>query len=173
MPAPSPGSQGSPMNRDRSNDRRHEHDEDFAGYVWARQPALLRTAYLLTGDRGAAEDLVQSTLADLYLSWGRAHIREDPDAYLRRLLVRRYGSARRRARTHRADAVIDLSHRSALWAGVQALPKRQRTVVVLRYFEGLDDAEVAAALGTSVRTVRTLTGRAHAALRLQAEPIPA
>ena len=161
------------MNRDRSNGRRHEHDRDFAGYLWARQPALLRTAYLLSGDRAAAEDLVQSTLADLYLSWGGLPSHEDLDIHVRRLLVRRYGSARRRARTHRADAVIDLSHRSALWAGVQALPKRQRTVVVLRYFEGLDDAEVAAALGTSVRTVRTLTARAHDTLRLQAEPIAA
>jgi DNA-directed RNA polymerase specialized sigma24 family protein len=161
------------MSRDRSNSRSHDHDEDFAGYLWARQPALLRTAYLLTGDRVAAEDLVRSTLADLYLSWGRAHTHEDLDAHVRRLLVRRYGSARRRARRQGPDAVIDLSHRSALWAGVQALPKRQRTVVVLRYFEGLDDHEVAAALGTSVRTVRTLTGRAHDTLRFQAEPIPA
>ncbi|MGZ5416484.1 MAG: sigma factor-like helix-turn-helix DNA-binding protein [Nocardioides sp.] len=162
------------MSRDRSNGRRHDHDEDFAGYLWARQPALLRTAYLLTGDRVAAEDLVQSTLADLYLSWGRVPTHEDLDAHVRRLLVRRYGSARRRARRHGADAVIDLSHnKSALWAGVQALPKRQRTVVVLRYFEGLDDREVAAALGTSVRAVRTLTGRAHDTLRVQADPIPA
>jgi RNA polymerase sigma factor (sigma-70 family) len=161
------------MNRDRSNGRSRDHDEDFAGYLWARQPALLRTAYLLTGDRVAAEDLVQATLADLYLSWGSVHTHVDLDAYVRRLLVRRYGSARRRTRPHQADAVIDLSHKSALWAGVQALPKRQRTVVVLRYFEGLDDHEVAAALGTNVRAVRTLTGRAHDRLRFEAEPIPA
>ena len=57
--------------------------------------------------------------------------------------------------------------------GVQALPRRQRAVVVLRYFEGLDDREVAAALGTSVRTVRTLAGRAHDLLRFRAEPVPA
>ena len=161
------------MNRDRSNDRKHEHDEDFAGYLWARQPALLRTAYLLTGDRAAAEDLVRSTLADLYLSWGSAPAQQDLDAHARRLLVRRFGSARRRPRRHRADGVIDLSHRSALWAGVQGLPRRQRAVVVLRYFEGLDDAEVAAALGISVRTVRTLTDRAHDALQFEAEPISA
>ena len=161
------------MNRDRANGPRRHHDEDFAGYMWARQPALLRTAYLLTGDRAAAEDLVQSTLADLYLHWGRAHTHDDLDAHVRRLLVRRYGSARRRARTRRPDVVIDLSHRSALWVGVHALPRRQRAVVVLRYFEGLDDREIAAALGTSVRTVRTLAGRAHDLLRFRAEPVPA
>jgi RNA polymerase sigma-70 factor (sigma-E family) len=161
------------MNGDRANGPRRDRDEDFAGYMSARQPALLRTAYLLTGDRAAAEDLVQSTLADLYLRWGRAHTHDDLDAHVRGLLVRRHRSARRRARRHGPDAVIDLSHRSALWAGVQALPKRQRIVVVLRYFEGLDDAEIAAALGTSVRTVRTLAGRAHDLLRFRAEPVPA
>ena len=162
------------MNRDRSNGRSHEHDEDFAGYLWARQPALLRTAYLLTGDRAAAEDLVHSTLADLYLSWGRAaHARRPgrPRATTPRASLRLRPPARANTPTQTPSSTCP--HRSALWAGVQALPKRQRTVVVLRYFEGLDDAEVAAALGTSVRTVRTLTGRAHDTLRFQTEPIPA
>jgi RNA polymerase sigma-70 factor (sigma-E family) len=155
--------------------RTNRRDADFEAWMTARQPALLRTAYLLTGDAHAAEDLVQTVLARLYLAWERIRDREHVDAYARRALVNEHRSAWRRP-FRRREVVTDrppehgVAHEfddrhDVLWAFVCSLPPRQRAVVVLRYYEELSEAETADALGISVGTVKSQASRALAALR--------
>jgi RNA polymerase sigma-70 factor (sigma-E family) len=162
-------------------DRGEVRDADFAAYLAARQPSLLRTAYLLTGNRHDAEDLVQTAFAKLYLSWDKVRHQGSMDGYVRRILVNEHNSLWRRAwkrREHSADdAVLHSleqphhdSHDSgngggALWDVVQTLPRRARAVVVLRYYEELSEAETAAVLGISVGTVKSQSSRALATLR--------
>jgi RNA polymerase sigma-70 factor (sigma-E family) len=161
-----------------------ERDADFSAYLAARQPALLRTAYLLTGSRADAEDLVQTSLAKLYLAWDRVREREAVDAYARRILLNEHHSLWRRAWRRRelpveqvpegdasSDAHVDAyddGRDRALWTFVQTLPRRQRAVVVLRYYEELSEAETADVLGVSVGTVKSQCSRALAALRARA-----
>ena len=154
-------------------------DADFAAYMQARQPALLRTAYLLTGNRHAAEDLVQTALAKLYLSWDRVRDREALDGYVRRIMVNENTSLWRRAWKRLEvtpermpeppvhDAYDDGAG-AALWEFVRTLPPRQRAVLVLRYYEDLTEAEIADVLGVSVGTVKSQASRALAALRARA-----
>jgi len=156
---------------------RAERDAEFEAYMTARQPSLLRTAYLLTGDRHTAEDLVQTALAKLYLSWDKVHRRELVDGYVRRILVNENNSLWRRAWKRRevtTDQVPDTvgvrdrtdgGERAALWEFVQTLPKKQRAVIVLRYYEDLPEAEVAEILGVSVGTVKSQASRALASMR--------
>jgi RNA polymerase sigma-70 factor (sigma-E family) len=160
-------------------------DAAFEEYMAARQPSLLRTAYLLTGDRHAAEDLVQTAFAKLYLSWDRVQRREHLDGYIRRILVNEHNSLWRRAWKRREITTDELpervgvpdrpdhGERSALWEFVQTLPRKQRAVVVLRYYEDLSEAEVAATLGISVGTVKSQSSRALAALRERIHTQPA
>jgi RNA polymerase sigma-70 factor (sigma-E family) len=157
--------------------QRSSRDSDFEEYMTARQPSLLRTAYLLTGDRHAAEDLVQTALAKLYLSWDKVQRREHIDGYVRRILVNEHNSLWRRAWKRKEVATDEVpdrvgvadspdhGERSALWEFVQTLPRKQRAVVVLRYYEDLSEAEIAATLGISVGTVKSQSSRALAALR--------
>jgi RNA polymerase sigma-70 factor (sigma-E family) len=157
-------------------------DAEFTEWLAARQPALLRTAYLLTGERHAAEDLLQTSLAKLYLAWDRVRDRGAVDAYARRILVNEHHSLWRRPwrrREHLADEVpepppwsdrYDDGSSGALWDIVQSLPRRARAVVVLRYYEELSEAETAETLGISVGTVKSQCSRALATLR---ERIPA
>jgi RNA polymerase sigma-70 factor (sigma-E family) len=160
-------------------DRTRARDEEFSAYMAARQPSLMRTAYLLTGDRHAAEDLVQTSLAKLYLAWDRVHDRESVDGYVRRILVNENNSIWRRAWKRREVATdrlpeaptsdtYDEGRGSALWDVVQTLPKKARAVVVLRYYEELTEAETADLLGISVGTVKSQTSRALATLRERA-----
>ena len=158
-------------------DRTRTHDAEFSAYMQARQPSLLRTAYLLTGDRHTAEDLVQTALAKLYLAWDKVHQRDSIDAYVRRILVNEHNSLWRRGwkkREYAAEKVPETGHvvdryddgqSSALWEIVQTLPRRARAVVVLRYYEDLSEAEIADALGISVGTVKSQASRALATLR--------
>jgi RNA polymerase sigma-70 factor (sigma-E family) len=150
----------------------------------ARQPSLLRTAYLLTGDRHAAEDLVQTALAKLYLSWDKVQRREVLDGYVRRIMVNENNSLWRRAWKRRevtTDAVPETAAQpppaydgqsEALWRFVQTLPRRQRAVVVLRYYEDLSEAEVADILGISVGTVKSQASRALATMRTRVHDDP-
>jgi len=149
---------------------------EFSQYLAARQQALLRTAYLLTGDPDQAEDVLQNALAKLYLSWDRVRDRAALDAYVRRIIVNENNSLWRRGwkrREHPAERVpetarldeYDDGSGAALWAVVQTLPRRARAVVVLRYYEQLTEAETADVLGISVGTVKSQTSRALAALR--------
>jgi RNA polymerase sigma-70 factor (sigma-E family) len=165
-------------------DTSRERDAEFAAYMTARQPSLLRTAYLLTGDRHTAEDLVQTAFAKLYLSWDRVQRRELVDAYVRRILVNENGSLWRRAWKRREVTSSELperpghpdrpddGERAALWEFVQSLPRRQRAVIVLRYYEELSEAETADVLGISVGTVKSQASRALAGLRSRVHDHP-
>lgn len=150
--------------------------EDFRAWVAARSGALLRTATLLTGERAAAEDLLQTALARTYLAWGRIRRRDAVDAYCRRVMVTTYaGWWRRRWRgevpTGRLpevaapDRIGTVAEGLALRAALDRLPRRMRAVVVLRYWEDLPEAEVADLLGCSVGTVKSQASRALAKLR--------
>jgi len=159
--------------------RTSDRDTEFEAYVAARQTRLLRTAYLLTGDQHSAEDLVQTALAKLYLSWSKVQRRESLDGYVRRIMINEHTSWWRRAwrRNERSvDEVPErgtaddghahtLVERDALWALVQTLPPRQRATVVLRFYEDLGEAETAQLLGCSVGNVKSQTSRALATLR--------
>lgn len=152
-------------------------DAEFEAYMSARQPSLLRTAYLLTGDRHAAEDLVQTAFAKLYLSWDKVQRREQIDGYVRRILVNENNSLWRRAWKRKevtTDQVPDHvpvhdrhydGQRSALWEFVRTLPKQQRAVIVLRFYEDLSEAQTAEILGVSVGTVKSQASRALASMR--------
>ena len=151
-----------------------EIDERFAAYVRDRGQQHLRVAALLTGDWHAAQDLVQTSLVKLYRAWPPSG---DPDAYLRRIMVNTHRSwwrARWRRETPHASvpetiSVEDFTDGHALGAQVRqallALPRQQRTVLVLRYCADLPEAEVADLLGCSPGTVKTHAHRGLHALR--------
>jgi RNA polymerase sigma-70 factor (sigma-E family) len=158
--------------------------EDFAA---ARGVALVRFATLLTGDDHRAEDLVQEALAKAYLRWGSISRTEQPDLYVRRMLVNASRSWWR-LRTNRETPVertgdrpvagdfgAEAAERDEIWQLISRLAHRQRAVLVLRYYEDLDDAAIAEILGCSPATVRTHAMRALNSLREHfgsAEPAP-
>ena len=144
----------------------------FDEFVAARSRALLRTAYLLTHDHALAEDLLQTALARAWFAWRR--IDGNPDPYVRRILVNTYASWWRRKWNgeHPTDELPERptdetgTEPTDLWQAMERLPRRQRAVVVLRYFEDLTEAQVADALGVSVGTVKSQTSKALRTLRL-------
>jgi RNA polymerase sigma-70 factor (sigma-E family) len=151
-------------------------DAEFHAYMAARWPVLVRTAYLLTGDRFLAEDLAQTALTRVYASWRRVRRADDVDAYVRRVLVNANSGRYRKRRVAEqlvgvpADGRSHVPHepiaeRSALMAALAELAPRQRAVVVLRYWEDLSEREVAAVLGCSVGTVKSQASKALARLR--------
>jgi RNA polymerase sigma-70 factor (sigma-E family) len=140
----------------------------------------LRTAYLLTGNRADAEDLVQAALAKTYLAWDRIEDRGALDGYVRRAMVNTHISwwRRRRLEEYPTDEIPDRpvadqtgssDLADTLRRAVDRLPQRMRAAVVLRYFEDMTEAEVAAALGVSLGTVKSTVSRAVAKLRIDAE----
>ena len=147
----------------------------FDEWVGARGDALLRFAYLLCGDAYLAEDLVQTVLGRAYQKWARVSGADDVDAYVRRMVVNEHLSWRRRRSSGEVvtdvpdiavtDATGDLSARDAAWRLLATLPKRQRAVLVLRFFEDLPDEAIAATLGCSAGAVRSYASRGLAALR--------
>ncbi len=146
--------------------------EDFEAFVAARYAALLRTAYLLTGDHHDAEDLLQQTLVKAVGAWGR--ITGDPEPYVRTILVRQNVSRWRRRRwreVHTADPpeteVVDAGadDRIALHRALGALAPRQRAVIVLRYYQDLTEVQTAETLGIAVGTVKSQTRDALTRLR--------
>ncbi len=158
----------------------------FEEYAFARTSALVRLARLLTGDEHRAEDLVQEVLAKAYARWGSIARTDRPDAYVRRMLVNAQHSwwRRRGSREISVAALVDqagatdetagVDERDRLWRLVRDLPVRQRTVIVLRYYEDLDDASIAEIMQCSTGTVRTHAKRALTALRGRQEtPDPA
>jgi RNA polymerase sigma-70 factor (sigma-E family) len=142
---------------------------DFSVFVAARSAALLRTAFLLTGDWAAAEDLLQASLAKSWRSWSR--VSDRPESYVRAVLANTYVSWRRR-RWHAelptselpevlvADRTSEVDEREALWLALRRLPRRQRAVVVLRYYDDLTEAETAVMLGITVGTVKSQSSKA-------------
>ncbi|WP_341924928.1 SigE family RNA polymerase sigma factor [Nocardioides psychrotolerans] len=147
-------------------------EQDFEEFVVARRAALLRTAYLLTGQVEDAEDLLQTALVKVVPHWRR--IRDRPEPYVRQVLVRESVSRwrRRRWREVTTDEVPESAARESgaedredLRRALRALPPRQRAVVVLRYFEDLTEAQTAEALGIAVGTVKSQARDALARLR--------
>jgi RNA polymerase sigma-70 factor (sigma-E family) len=159
---------------------RGDAERDFREFVTARSADLLRLAQVLTVDRHAAEDLVQVSLLNAWRSWSRVRAADDPDAYVRRMVVNAATSGwRRRWRgeipTERlpersvADHVGAIGERDALVRAVRALPPRQRAAIALRYFADVDDHGIADALGCSVSTARSQISRALDKLRVRTE----
>ena len=154
-------------------------DRGFAEFVSAEQAALLRLAVLLAGDRGHAEDLVQTALLSTYRHWDRVSRSGTPSAYVRRVLVNAHTSWRRRLSTTEqvVESVPDRATAPAedgdeqLRAALRELPVRMRTAVVLRYFEDLSEQQTAAVMGCSPSTVNTQTARGLARLRAALTPL--
>jgi RNA polymerase sigma-70 factor (sigma-E family) len=149
------------------------HADDFDSFVAARGPSLLRTAFLLTGDRQRAEDLVQTALGKTWPRWDS--VTTSPrEAYVRKVMLNTYIAWwRRRWNGEYPTATLpeqstderDLDQRRDLLTALGSLPKGQRAVVVLRYFEDLTEAQTAELLGCSVGTVKSQCARALATLR--------
>ena len=153
-----------------------QHDDDFALFVSTRSGPLLRLAVGLTGSRPAGEDLLQSALTRAYLSWSKVRSAADPDAYVRRIVVNSHVSVLRRRRVREelhaelTDAVgtapsYGIDDRDALWAALARLGRRQRAIVLLRYYEDMADEQIADLLGCRPATVRSQAMRALAALK--------
>ncbi|WP_436775579.1 SigE family RNA polymerase sigma factor [Yinghuangia sp. YIM S09857] len=149
---------------------------EFHEFVQARWARLVRTAYLLTGDHGEAEDLAQNTLVRVYAAWHRVRSADSPDAYLRRMLVNTNAARFRKKRITQllgaeapdrgeADSTDRIGQRDALMRALAQLPTRQRAAVVLRYWDDLPETEVAAILGCSVGTVKSQASKGLAKLR--------
>lgn len=156
-----------------------ERRKVFDEFARARMPELLRFGHALTGSPHAAADLVQDALERTMLAWERVENQGDPEGYVRRIMVNRNISIWRRRR--RETLVLDIPEDAgqrwsgvrdqpvvrdlALWDRIRALPPRQRTVIVLRYYEDLSEAQIATVMGSSVGTVKSQASRALASLR--------
>ena len=146
--------------------------DEFAEFVGARGPALWRAAWLLTGDRALAEDLLQTALTKSWPHFARVHRDGSFEAYVRRTLFTTYAGWRGR-RWHGEVPTAELPDAGAqdslpdpdLVEALGTLSPRQRAVLVLRYFEDLTEAETAALLGISTGSVKTHHSRALSALR--------
>jgi RNA polymerase sigma-70 factor (sigma-E family) len=148
--------------------------QGFEAFVCREQAGLLRLAVLLAGDRGHAEDLVQTALLATYRHWDRVTRRGDPTAYVRRVVVTTHTSWRRRlasteqvveALPDRADPAATREDDEELRAALMTLPPRMRAAVVLRYYADLSEQQTAAAMGCSPSAVNTHTTRGLARLR--------
>jgi RNA polymerase sigma-70 factor (sigma-E family) len=150
--------------------------DEITVFIRSSYAPLLRRAFLLTGDRGLAEDIVQDSLAKLWTSWSRRTV-DSPDAYVRRIMVNSSISTWRRRRPTQPMAegdppmlaVPDGADASAehdrVWAALGQLPPRQRAILVLRYYEDLSEAEICQTLSISPGTVRSQTYKARQTLR--------
>jgi RNA polymerase sigma-70 factor (sigma-E family) len=159
----------------------------FEQFAVARLPSLLRYAVVLTGDRELAQDVVQEVLARAQVRWRRISGADAPEAYVRRMVLNEYLSWRRtwaarnvhtvgerlvelndaRGRVHdHADGVVEADE---LWSRLATLGRKQRAVLVLRYYEQLEDEAIADLIGCSPATVRSHASRALKTLRLTSE----
>jgi len=165
-----------------------EPDDEFRAFVEAHWGPLTRTAYLITGDRGHAEDLAQTALEKVHRRWPKVRAMAAPVAYVRRVMVTTAVSWRRRRRVREvpllgahdhpaADPYGAVDQRRRIVAALGTLPPKMRAVLVLRYFEELSEAETAEALGCSLGTVKSQASRGLARLRdlfaTDATPLPA
>jgi RNA polymerase sigma-70 factor (sigma-E family) len=152
-----------------------DREPAFSVYVAARRATLFRTACLLCGDPHRAEDVVQDTLAKLYVSWPRVIRADNVEGYVRTMLVNSHYSDRPRPwrRESTSTTLVDLplepgmapEDADAIWAAIRSLPPGQRKIVVLRHIWDRSVEETAADLGISPSTVKTQTRDALAALR--------
>ena len=159
----------------------------FEQFAVARLPSLLRYAVVLTGDRDLAQDVVQEVLARTQVRWKRISEADSPEAYVRRMVLNEYLSWRRSWAARNIHAVgerlVDLDdarggvrdhaqhivEADALWARLGTLGRKQRAVLVLRYYEQLDDNAIAEQLGCTPATVRSQASKALKTLRLSSE----
>ncbi|MEU1395349.1 SigE family RNA polymerase sigma factor [Micromonospora zamorensis] len=156
---------------------------EFDSFVRTRTPALLRSAYLLTGDQHLAEDLVQSALARTHRSWNRLHRSGNAEAYTRKVMYHLQVSWWRRRRVPESmpgllpeprgggsasDHAQQTSLRLTLKSALLKLSPKQRAVLVLRFFEDRTEAETADLLGVTVGTVKSQTAKSLAKLRVVA-----
>jgi RNA polymerase sigma-70 factor (sigma-E family) len=152
-------------------------DEDaLREFITARSAALLRNAYLLVGDRAHAEDLLQTALIKTYLAWPRIRDHAALESYVRRTMATN-ATSWWRGRRFRERPLLPVPDRAegdpvgpriehdAMWALLRSLPTRQRAVLVLRYYEGLSEAEIAETLRMSRGTVKSHAARGRNALR--------
>jgi RNA polymerase sigma-70 factor (sigma-E family) len=151
--------------------------DGFRDFVAARSSALVRSAWLLTGDEATAQDLVQTALAKTWARWPRVIRQDAPESYVRRVVVSTYLSWNRRRwrgelpsaelpeQTESRDVFAEADLRRSVHVALQALTRRQRAVVVLRFFDDLSTAQTAELLGCSVGTVKSQTYKALARLR--------
>jgi RNA polymerase sigma-70 factor (sigma-E family) len=159
----------------------------FEQFAVARLPSLLRYAVVLTGDRELAQDVVQEVLARAQVKWRRISDAQSPEAYVRRMILNEYLSWRRTwavrnvtavgerladlddARGGARDHADDVVEADELWKRLAALGRKQRAVLVLRYYEQLEDDAIADLLGCSAATVRSQASKALKTLRLSSE----
>ncbi|SHN38951.1 SigE family RNA polymerase sigma factor [Cryptosporangium aurantiacum] len=157
----------------------------FDGFVADHGGTFLRFAYVLCGDYHLAEDLVQEALVRVHPRWPKVR-QQQPSAYVRKTILRQYLSWRRRRASaevpdlpdadanqdRRPDHADRLADRDALRIALAGLPPRQRAVLVLRFYEDLDDDEIAELIGCSTTTVRSHASRGLARLRGDAHVVP-
>jgi RNA polymerase sigma-70 factor (sigma-E family) len=136
----------------------------FEEFVTFRSARLLRAAYQLTHDWAQAEDLMQTALAKAWRAWSRLSGEADPEPYVRKIMFNTYASWWRRRWTHEAPTAdlpehaevpgpdVAVGERDEVWRAIGRLPKRQRAVIVLRYFEDMTEAQSADVLGCSIGT---------------------
>lgn len=159
---------------------------EFEEYVRARGPALLRFAFVLSGNQHEAEDLTQSALEDALTHWRAVARADHPDRYMQRVLLNRFLQARRRRSSsevlsadlgaylsvdrlpHGQDAAFRVGDRDEARQLLASLPPRARAVVVLRYYLDLDERSTAELLGMATGTVRSSLSRSLASLRRDA-----
>jgi RNA polymerase sigma-70 factor (sigma-E family) len=159
----------------------------FEEFAMARLPSLLRYAVVLIGDRDLAQDIVQEVLARAHVRWRRINESDSPEAYVRRMVLNEYLSWRRTWAARHVQAVgerlvelhdarggVDdhaqgIVDADELWRRLATLGRKQRAVLVLRYYEQLEDAAIAELLGCSPATVRSQASRALKTLRLSSE----
>ena len=161
-------------------------EDDFRAFVAARSPSLLWFAHVLTGDRYLAEDVVQTALSRTFSAWPRIRRKDNPEAYVRRAIVNTHLNALRRRpwreQPHRQvpeqpghrRPEREFDERDAMWQALEALPPRQRAVLVLRYYEDLSEADIADVLGCGRGTVKSQASKALASLRriIDKEDVP-
>ncbi len=161
--------------------RSQEHISAFADLVEARSTALLRLAYAVVGDYQLAQDLLQEALVKVYVAWPRLRDGSAAEAYVRRTIVTTAISWHRRPSFHEppvdivperehADEADRLATHRVLWQHVRGLPPRQRTALVLRYYEDLSEAETAELMSCTVGTVKSQVSTALDKLRERVGP---
>jgi RNA polymerase sigma-70 factor (sigma-E family) len=160
--------------------RRWDAAAEFDDFVRARHGALLRFAYLLTGDSHLAADLVQDALESTGVRWRSVHRQDEPEGYVRRSILNAYLNHRRRRRRERLVADLPefagpsaVARDETLWRLLAELPPQQRAVLVLRFYEDLTEAEVARVLDCAIGTVKSNSSRALAKLRDALRPADA
>ncbi|WP_416977031.1 SigE family RNA polymerase sigma factor [Streptomyces sp. T028] len=163
--------------REDTGERRSLTEAEFTAYVQERRASLYATAYHLTGDRFEAEDLLQSALFSTYRAWDRISDKAAVGGYLRRTMTNLHISAWRRRKLNEypteelpetpgdTDAMRGTELRAVLWQALARLPELQRTMLVLRYYEGRTDPEIAEILDISVGTVKSSIWRSLRRLR--------